>query len=46
MLALREDIFACYDEATFLRSLQTRARIGATQRNPDNGRLLVVYERH
>lgn len=46
MLALREDIFACYDEATFLRSLQARARIIATQRNPDNGRLLVVYERH
>ena len=46
MLALREDVFARYDEATFLRSLQSRARIGATQRNPENGRLLVVYERH
>lgn len=45
MLALREDIFDQYDEPAFLHALESRARIVATRRNPDNGRLLVVYER-
>lgn len=45
MLSLREDIFDQYDEGTFVRSLESRAKIVTTRRNPDNGRLLVVYER-
>ena len=45
MLALREDIFDRYDESAFLHALESRANITATRRNPDNGRLLVVYER-
>ena len=45
MLALREDIFDEYNEDSFLRSMEARAKIVATRRNPDNGRLLVVYER-
>jgi len=45
MLALREDVFAQYDERVFLEALQSRARIASTRRNPENGRLLVVYER-
>jgi len=45
MLALREDIFDEYDERAFLHALESRATIIATRRNPDNGRLLAVYER-
>jgi ribosomal protein L11 methylase PrmA len=45
MLALREDVFDEYDERAFLHALESRASIVATRRNPDNGRLLVVYER-
>jgi hypothetical protein len=35
-----------YDEAAFLGVLQSRTKISATQRNPENGRLLIAYERH
>lgn len=45
MLALREDIFDRYDESEFLRAVERRARIVGRRRNPENGRLLVVYER-
>ena len=45
MLALREDIFDNYDEQAFLRAIESRATVVATRKNPDNGRLLVVYER-
>jgi len=45
MLALREDIFDQYDERAFLQALESSARVIATRRNPDNGRLLAVYER-
>jgi len=44
MLALREDIFDQYDEPAFLQAVESRANIVSTRRNPDNGRLLVVYE--
>ena len=46
MLALREDIFDQYNEESFLRAVEARAKIVTTRRNPDNGRLLVVYERN
>lgn len=45
MLALREDIFNEYTEESFMRSLSKRAKVAMTRRNPDNGRLLVVFER-
>jgi ribosomal protein L11 methylase PrmA len=46
MLALREDIFDQYTEANFVNAIESRARITSTRRNPDNGRILVVYERN
>ncbi len=46
MLAVREDVFDHYDEATFMSALEARAGVTATRRNPDNGRLLVAYQRH
>jgi ribosomal protein L11 methylase PrmA len=46
MLALREDVFDGYSEQNFLTAVGARARIVSQRRNPDNGRLLVIYERN
>ena len=46
MLSLREDIFDDYTERAFLDSIESRGSVVSTRRNPDNGRLLVVYERN
>ena len=45
MLALREDIFEEYTENSFLHAIEARGKVISTRRNPDNGRLLIVYER-
>lgn len=45
MLALREDIFDDYHEPAFRKAIESKGRIVSERRNPDNGRLLVVYER-
>jgi len=44
MLALREDVFDYYDEPSFLKALNARARIVSTRKNSENGRLLVAYQ--
>jgi ribosomal protein L11 methylase PrmA len=46
MLALREDVFDGYNEQNFVSAVEARARIVKQRRNPDNGRLLVIYERN
>ena len=45
MLVLREDVFHEYNESVFRKAIEARARIVAERRNPDNGRLLTIYER-
>ena len=45
LLANREDIFAEYDDATFLRLVGDRARIVEQLHLTENGRLLVLFER-
>lgn len=46
MLSLREDIFDDYDEAKFIKAVEARGSVKETRRNPDNDRVLVVYERN
>lgn len=45
MLALREDIFVDYTEAEFLAAVKSRARIVRSHHLPENGRLLVWFDR-
>lgn len=43
MLRLREDIFADYDEETFLEAVRRRAEVVSSSRAGTSGRLLVRY---
>ena len=45
LLAHREDVFPDYGIDTFMRELQTRARVVRTLELSENGRLLVLYDR-
>jgi ribosomal protein L11 methylase PrmA len=45
LLRLREDIFPDYNEDSFVRSLQQRARIVASERVSASGRKLFAFER-
>lgn len=45
LLALREDVFEDYDEATFLAALGRRGRITRTVRITETGRLLAWFDR-
>jgi ribosomal protein L11 methylase PrmA len=45
LLALREDIFPLYDEATFRSLVSRRARIHRAENVAEGGRLLVWYQR-
>lgn len=45
LLRLREDIFPDYDEESFVRSVQQRARIVASETVSASGRKLFVFER-
>ncbi len=45
LLAHRKDIFPDYEESAFLAALEERARIVASKKLAENGRLLVWYRR-
>ena len=45
LLSRRDDIFAHYTDETFLAAVSARARVIATERLSENGRIMIAYDR-